>query len=106
MITYNVLMEPEFSGLDIPLLVTIGSPLGIDEVQDFIKDLTKLKKLVVPPSVTRWINVCDPLDPVALDKDISDDFAANALGTKIENHLKFNPDSPRHPHSATGYLTL
>ncbi len=106
MIAYNVLMEPEFAGLEIPLLVTIGSPLGIDEVQDFIKDLTKVKKLVVPPGVTRWINVCDPLDPVALDKDISDDFTPNSLGTKIENHQKFNPDSPRHPHSATGYLTL
>jgi subtilisin family serine protease len=106
MIAYNVLMEEEFAKLEIPLFVTVGSPLGIDEVQDFIKDLTKLKKLVVPPSVLRWINVCDPLDPVALDKDISDDFAPNALGTKIENHQRFNPDSPRHPHSATGYLTL
>jgi subtilisin family serine protease len=106
MIAYTVLMEPEFANLDIPLFVTVGSPLGIDEVQDFIKDLTRLKKLIVPPSVARWINVCDPLDPVALDKDISDDFGSNSLGTKIENHQRFNPDSPRHPHSATGYLTL
>ena len=106
MIAYNVLMEPEFASIEVPLFVTVGSPLGIDEIQDFIKDLTGLKKLVVPPSVQRWINVCDPLDPVALDKDISDDFGPNSLGTRIENHVKFNPDSPRHPHSATGYLTL
>src|SRR5258705_9866061 len=38
MIAYCVLMEPEFASLDVPLFVTIGSPLGIDEVQDFIRD--------------------------------------------------------------------
>ena len=100
------LMEEEFAGLNIPLFVTIGSPLGVDEVQDFIRDLTKKKKLTVPPNVQRWINVCDPLDPVALDKDISGDYGANLRGARIENHIAFNPDSPRHPHSATGYLTL
>ncbi|MEO7368954.1 MAG: S8 family peptidase [Gemmatimonadaceae bacterium] len=106
MIAYCVLMEEEFAGLNIPLFVTIGSPLGVDEVQDFIRDLTKTKKLAVPPGVQRWINVCDPLDPVALDKDITDDYAANKRGVRVENHIAFNPDSPRHPHSATGYLTL
>ena len=40
MIAYTVLMENEFAKLDIPLFVTLGSPLGIDEVQDFIRDLT------------------------------------------------------------------
>jgi subtilisin family serine protease len=106
MIAYSVLMEPEFRDLDIALFVTIGSPLGITEVQDYIRDLTGARKLVVPPNVRRWVNVCDPLDPVALDKDLSDEFAANARGGTIENHVKFNPDSPRHPHSGTGYLSL
>ena len=106
MIAYCVLMEPEFASLDVPLFVTIGSPLGIDEVQDFIRDLTTVKKLAVPPNVSRWINVCDPLDPVALDKDISDDYAPNARGVRVENTQRFNPDSPRHPHSGTGYLAL
>ncbi|MEO5903743.1 MAG: S8 family peptidase [Gemmatimonadaceae bacterium] len=106
MIAYCVLMEEEFANLDIRLFVTIGSPLGVDEVQDFIRDLTKTKKLTVPPNVRRWINVCDPLDPVALDKDIRDDYSPNKVGVRIENHIAFNPDSPRHPHSATGYLTL
>jgi subtilisin family serine protease len=106
MIAYCVLMEPEFRNLDIPLFVTIGSPLGITEVQDYIRDLTGRPTLVVPPNVKRWVNVCDPLDPVALDKDISNDFGRNARGVKIENRVKFNPDSPRHPHSGTGYLCL
>ncbi|HUQ81462.1 MAG TPA: S8 family peptidase, partial [Gemmatimonadaceae bacterium] len=106
MIAYTVLMEPEFAGLDIPLFVTVGSPLGIDEVQDFIRDLTGQKKLVTPPNVRRWVNVCDPLDPVALDKDLSRDFGPNARGVKVQNHVKFNPDSLRHPHSGTGYLSM
>ena len=45
MIAYCVLMEPEFAELDVPFFVTTGSPLGITEVQDFIKDLTGQKKL-------------------------------------------------------------
>ena len=110
MIAYSVLMDPNFAekypGCEIPLLVTLGSPLGIDEVQDYIKDLTGQKRLAVPPCVQRWINVSDPLDPVALDKDLTGEFTPNAAGVRIENHVEFNPDSPRHPHSGTGYLTL
>jgi hypothetical protein len=106
MIAYCVLLEPEFAKKDIALFVTVGSPLGIDEVQDYITELTGQRRLAVPPNVRQWINVCDPFDVVALDKDISDDFAPNAKGVKIENHVKFNPDSPRHSHSGTGYLSL
>ena len=106
MIAYRVLMEEEFANLDIALFVTVGSPLGITEVQDYIKALTGQRKLAVPPNVRRWINVCDPLDPVALDKDLRAEFSPNARGVKLENRVKFNPDSPRHPHSGTGYLSL
>jgi pimeloyl-ACP methyl ester carboxylesterase len=106
MIAYCVLMDPEFANKDIALFVTVGSPLGIDEVQDYITELTGQRRLAVPPNVRQWINVCDPLDPVALDKDIAAEFAPNAKGVKVENHVKYNPDSPRHPHSGTGYLSL
>ena len=106
MIAYCVLMEPEFARKDVALFVTMGSPLGITEVQDYIKELTRQRKLAVPPNVRRWINVCDPLDPVALDKDLTDEFSPSARGVKIQNHVEFNSDSPRHPHSATGYLSL
>ena len=43
------------------------------------------------------------LDPVAFDNDISDDFDG-----AIENvsGIGLNKDSPRHPHSATGYLAV
>jgi hypothetical protein len=53
--------------------------------------------------VDRWLNVADRLDPVAFDNDISDDFDG-----AIENvsGIGLNKDSPRHPHSATGYLAV
>ena len=51
----------------------------------------------------RWLNVADRLDPVAFDNDISNDFDG-----AIENvsGIGLNKDSPRHPHSATGYLAV
>jgi len=101
MIAYAVLCEPEFANLDVPLLVTCGSPLGIQEVQDQLRKLTGLR---VPPCVRRWVNVADPLDPVAFDKRLRSDFAPNARGVRVEDDLEWNPDSPRHPHSGSGYL--
>lgn len=99
MIAYNVLRRLTREQADIRLFVTIGSPLGIAEVQDVLKEWGPLS---VPPCVRRWVNVADTLDPVAADSDISNDFS----GGEIENHAAFglNPDSPRHPHSGTGYL--
>ncbi|WP_284348894.1 S8 family serine peptidase [Roseisolibacter agri] len=101
MIAYAVLSEPEFRTLDVALLVTVGSPLGIREVQDQLKKETGLR---VPPNVRRWLNVADPLDPVALDKRLSQDYAPSATGVRVEDDVEWNLDSPRHPHSGTGYL--
>lgn len=106
MIAYNVLRRLREDECDVRLLVTIGSPLGMAEVQDVMQGWIPDHKLVVPDCVKRWINVADTLDVVALDRDLSDDFAANSRGIAIENHSGFciNPDAPFHPHSATGYL--
>ncbi|MEO7998284.1 MAG: hypothetical protein ABI852_12615, partial [Gemmatimonadaceae bacterium] len=105
MIAYTVLMEKEFADLDIRLFVTMGSPLGITEVQDFIKEVPGCNPLRVPANVRKWVNVNDPLDPVALDKGLAGEFKPNGK-IKVEDTTTFNPDSPRHPHSATGYLAL
>ncbi|HUO83196.1 MAG TPA: S8 family peptidase, partial [Gammaproteobacteria bacterium] len=105
MIAYDVLCElsREDSGIDVALFVTIGSPLGIQEVQDQLKTHTKQKKLAVPGCVRRWLNVADLLDPVAFDKRLGSDFAATN-GVRVEDDVEWNHDSPRHPHSGTGYL--
>ncbi|MBG0792349.1 S8 family serine peptidase [Methylocystis sp. H62] len=98
MIAYDVLRQLNRAQCHVPLFVTIGSPLGLQEVQDALREWTG-GTLPFPSCVDRWLNVADPLDPVAFDKDISDDFEG-----KIENDIEFNLDSPQHPHSGTGYL--
>lgn len=103
MIAYNVLRQLAKADCDVQLFLTIGSPLGLAEVQDLFRQWTPGGELRMPACVTRWVNVAEQLDPVAADPDISDDFTPQ--GT-IENFDGFflNPDSPLNPHSATGYL--
>jgi subtilisin family serine protease len=102
MIAYNVLRRLHRTDCDVRLLVTIGSPLGIQETQDVLDDWGALE---VPECVSRWVNVADRLDPVAADATLSDEYAPVG-GVAIEdfNRIGLNPDSPRSPHSATGYL--
>ena len=70
------------------------------------KVITGQKKgLAVPRVVKRWINVADPLDPVCADKRLASDYApTNGVG--VEDFLRWNRDSPRDPHSGSGYLRL
>ncbi|MFL6550533.1 MAG: S8 family peptidase [Povalibacter sp.] len=107
MIAYDALMSiAATEGIEIELLVTVGSPLGLQEVQDQIKGITGQKKgLAVPAIVKRWINVADPLDPICADKRLSDDYASTN-GVSVEDFVRWNNDSPRDPHCATGYLRL
>jgi subtilisin family serine protease len=102
MIAYDVLRRLERTSAHVPLFITIGSPLGLAEVQDVLRQWTG-GRLPFPPCVDRWLNVADRLDPVAFDTDISNDFEG-----RIENVAKIgiNPDSPHHPHSGTGYLKV
>jgi subtilisin family serine protease len=105
MIAYNVLRQFQKSDCDVRLFVTLGSPLGISEVQDVLRSWSqpKGKKLPFPPCVDRWLNVADTKDIVALDPDITAEYEGN-----IENVDEewINCDSPRHPHSGTGYLRI
>lgn len=78
----------------VPLLLTLGSPLGIDSVRrSFAKPRTR------PDHVQRWMNFADPEDFVALHGELTaDNFAPG-----IENH----PDVENgydDPHGIAGYL--
>lgn len=97
-ISYEVLSEMTADALDLDEWITLGSPLGIREVQDFLLP----PALVVPEAVERWHNFADPLDPVALDKGLSNDFDPAGF---VEDALVLNADSRAlNPHSAVGYL--
>lgn len=77
-----------------PLLVTLGSPLGIDSVR---KGFAKPR--VKPDKVLRWVNGADPEDFVALRPELT----ADNFGPGIENYPDIN-NGYDDPHSATEYL--
>lgn len=99
------------SDVNISRLVTIGSPLGLQEVQDFLDVVPHRKPFQVPACVTRWDNFADPLDPVALDKALAAEFVAGAgrPAISIADQLIVNGRTVRlggfNPHSAVGYLS-
>ncbi|MDX1980953.1 MAG: hypothetical protein SFV51_11835 [Bryobacteraceae bacterium] len=75
-IAYDCLMhEPDCPAVD--GLMTIGSPLGLDEVQDFFPSWSRDNSF--PGKVLgRWVNVFDPLDVVVgLDPRFDNDFRRN-----------------------------
>ncbi|SFU28323.1 Subtilase family protein [Nitrosomonas eutropha] len=108
MIAYHVLRQLKKADCDVRLFITIGSPLGIQEVQDVLGKIGPGKPLAVPECVDRWLNVAERLDPVALDSHLENDYRPNSRDVKVEDHagLMINPDWESNPHSGTGYLSL
>ena len=79
MIAYEVLRHLTRQDCDVKLFLTIGSPLGLQEVQDAFLQWDEAG-LRVPQCVGRWVNVADRLDPVAMDSDLIGDFEPNEGG--------------------------
>ncbi len=99
-ITLEVLAER--SPVTVNQLVTIGSPLGITEVQDFLSCPLK-----VPAGVAQWHNFADRFDPVAMDKGLSNDFRPGGFITdRIVSNLRARRLEGFNPHAASGYLAL
>jgi pimeloyl-ACP methyl ester carboxylesterase len=102
MIAYDVLSQLDPAECQVPLFVTLGSPLGLPQVKRRLREFAGQKELHVPACVGTWLNVADPTDPVAFDWDLRDDFRPK---NAIVNPPKVrNPDAPRDPHSGSGYL--
>lgn len=104
------------AGLYVPLWITLGSPLGVSEVQEFIYR-TKDKRLRYPPQVETWHNYADPFDPIALDATLADEFSPAKTPTRsgrAPQPIQDSPDKYRNldalkisgfnPHSSIGYL--
>lgn len=99
LIAYDVLRRLDPDRFKVPLFLTIGSPLGLDEVQHALRNWAG-RRLDVPACVQRWVNVADQLDIVAGDAALNGAFAKGQV-TDIPVR---NLDGPGHPHSGTGYL--
>jgi subtilisin family serine protease len=102
MIAYDVLRRLSRADVQVRLFVTIGSPLGLAEVQDVLKKLSG--PLRVPDCVDEWLNVAERLDPVALDAELGNDYVKNSRGIGVQDVAVRNPDWQTNPHSSTGYL--
>ncbi|MGY1409208.1 MULTISPECIES: hypothetical protein [unclassified Luteimonas] len=95
-VAYSMLREFARNGRprQSPLLVTLGSPLGIDSVRKgFAKPRTR------PDNVQRWVNGADPEDFVALQGELT----GHTFGLGVTNYPDFE-NGHDDPHSIVGYL--
>lgn len=91
--------------IEVPLFVTVGSPLGLELLQDEIQ--AHGTELAVPAGVAAWRNFADRWDPIALDRRLSDDFAATD-GVAIQDTVVRNTERQLlniwDAHHSGGYL--
>jgi hypothetical protein len=80
--------------VEVPLFVTVGSPLPLAAVQAALGP-----EFGLPPGVTRWLNAVDPDDFIALGRGL--DVTTFADG--IENVVDIDND-PDNAHAISGYL--
>ena len=78
----------------VPLYVTLGSPLPLATVQRSLGP-----PFATPQRVDRWINVRDPDDVIALNRDLE----APKFDSTIENISRFN-NPGADAHAIPGYL--
>jgi hypothetical protein len=84
----------------LPLLLTIGSPLGLDTI---IYPRLRPQPPAFPPRVKRWVNVADRDDFIAAEPDLAPMFSGGMpAGASFEGG--YTVDNGAQPHSADFYL--
>jgi subtilisin family serine protease len=102
-VAYELLRRFGPQDCKVALFVTIGSPLGMQEIQDHLKQGGKLS---TPECVGKWINLADRLDPVAIDATLADEYGPNQThDARVTDVSVANADRGSNPHSGTGYLS-
>ena len=99
-VTYDVLSEPQLKDRVPSVLVTVGCPLGIDNVQKRLRNGAG-RPNPIPARITTWSNFADRFDPVAIEATLRDEFKPNDLivDDEVNNRAKNN-------HDIDGYLTI
>ena len=94
-VAYNLLnKDVQANEWDVPLFVTLGSPLGVKAIKSAVKPIAH------PACADKWFNAMDERDVVALYPLDEDRFDVNP---SIENKTDIdNPTSNR--HGISGYL--
>jgi hypothetical protein len=87
------------SAAEVPLLVTLGSPLGMRTV---VLPRLRPQPPRAPDNVREWVNFWDPDDPVVARRDLAKDVGPNALGVSPRSQ---RIDCPRvWTHPVANYL--
>lgn len=104
-LAYEVLAALAPTSIRLEAFITVGSPLGIQEVQDHLTPDT----CEVPAIVKRWHNVADLLDPVAFDKHLGSDFTSTDPMVQVQDQTITSGQGQNsdgfNPHSAVNYLS-
>lgn len=94
-VAYNLLnKDPQAGQWQVPLFVTLGSPLGIKAIRRHIRPIAH------PPCVTAWFNAMDEKDVVALFPLTQKRFNVDPA---IENKKDVDNPTPNR-HGISGYL--
>jgi hypothetical protein len=83
----------------LPLLVTLGSPLGLPTI--VTERLSP--PAAFPPMATIWLNVANLEDPVAAEPDLGPRFAQDVPASSRFEGIRFN-EKGKDPHRAETYL--
>ncbi|MDF9877912.1 hypothetical protein [Cellulosimicrobium cellulans] len=110
-VAYSVLREhPDAARWDVPLLLTLGSPLAIRAIRDVLAARAPLR---VPAPVRRWVAVRDRRDALALHGLGPDAFPLHPATPAIEDLVVANAAPAHHAAavlladgSPAGYLAL
>jgi hypothetical protein len=101
MVAYDVLRNCP-GCLPVDTLFTLGSPLGIKEVEDELVAAGQDRVDFPAATLRRWINIYDPLDPIcAADPRFANDYR-EVNGKRVEDVRESNWGSWR--HTSTHYL--
>lgn len=110
-IAYDVL-QFEIKRQKIHTFVTMGSPLGLPfirtKISDEMKENHENLSIRTPYCISNaWLNFADLEDKVALNFDLSNDFAPNSKGifpTDFEITNDYESRGVKNPHKSFGYL--
>lgn len=95
-VAYDILRELENRKVAVPLLVTVGSPLGIEEIQQRVA-----RPLKVPAMVKHWHNFAARFDIVAIDRSLSGEYKPKS---QLTDHPIATSGLLDNPHDVEGYL--
>lgn len=93
-------------------LLTIGSPLGMNYVQNFLRGHKEKKSRSYPGNIRHWVNIASRGDLVALDPSLEDDFndmiTAQLISSITDHHQgvfnHYRDSKGLNVHKSYGYL--